>query len=233
VALRVPSAIIKGRSALAERDRAGATTPVPDTETTEIMYAIIRAGGKQARVSEGDVLDIERIKGGPEITFTPLLVVKDDGTVISDRDKLEKASVTAEVLSESRGQKVDVFKYKAKTGYRRRSGHRQTYSRIQVKKINVSGRGAAKKAKVTAEKPKEAAEKPKEAAEKPKEAAEKPKEAAEKPKEAAEKAKAPEAAAPKAAKPAKKTSAATKKSADTATTTADKAGKGSAAEKGS
>jgi len=176
------------------------------------MYAIIRAGGKQARVSEGDVLDIERIKGGPEITFTPLLVVKDDGTVISDRDKLEKASVTAEVLSESRGQKVDVFKYKAKTGYRRRSGHRQTYSRIQVKKINVSGRGAAKKAQ---------------------EAAEKPKEAAEKPKEAAEKAKAPEAAAPKAAKPAKKASAATKKSADTATTTADKAGKGSAAEKGS
>jgi len=169
------------------------------------MYAIIRAGGKQARVSEGDVLDIERIKGGPEITFTPLLVVKDDGTVISDRDKLEKASVTAEVLSESRGQKVDVFKYKAKTGYRRRSGHRQTYSRIQVKKINVSGRGAAKKAKEVAEKPKEVAEKPK----------------------------APEAAAPKAAKPAKKTSAASKKSADTATTTADKAGKGSAAEKGS
>ena len=169
------------------------------------MYAIIRAGGKQARVSEGDVLDIERIKGGPEITFTPLLVVKDDGTVISDRDKLEKASVTAEVLSESRGQKVDVFKYKAKTGYRRRSGHRQTYSRIQVKKINVSGRGAAKKAKEVAEKPKEVAEKPK----------------------------AGEAAAPKAAKPAKKTSAASKKSADTATTTADKAGKGSAAEKGS
>ena len=183
------------------------------------MYAIIRAGGKQARVSEGDVLDIERIKGGPEITFTPLLVVKDDGTVISDRDKLEKASVTAEVLSESRGQKVDVFKYKAKTGYRRRSGHRQTYSRIQVKKINVSGRGAAKKAKETAEKPKEAATKAKETAEKPK--------------EAAEKAKAPEAAAPEAAKPAKKTSAATKKSADTATTTADKTGKGSAAEKGS
>lgn len=210
--LRVPSAIIKVRSALAERDRAGATTPVPDTEITEIMYAIIRAGGKQARVSEGDVLDIERIKGGPEITFTPLLVVKDDGTVISDRDKLEKASVTAEVLSESRGQKVDVFKYKAKTGYRRRSGHRQTYSRIQVKKINVSGRGAAKKAKETAAKPKEAAAKPK---------------------EAAEKAKAPEAAAPKATKPAKKASAATKKSADTATTTADKAGKGSAAEKGS
>lgn len=219
MALRVPSAIIKTRSALAERERAGATTPVPDTETTEIMYAIIRAGGKQARVSEGDVLDIERIKGGPEITFTPLLVVKDDGTVISDRDKLEKASVTAEVLSESRGQKVDVFKYKAKTGYRRRSGHRQTYSRIQVKKINVSGRGAAKKAKETAEKPKKAATKAKETAEKPK--------------EAAEKAKAPEAAAPEAAKPAKKTSAATKKSADTATTTADKTGKGSAAEKGS
>ena len=115
------------------------------------MYAIIRAGGKQARVSEGDVLDIERVKGGPEITFTPLLVVKDDGTVISERDKLAKASVTAEVLGENRGPKVDVFKYKAKTGYRRRSGHRQTYTRIQVKKIAVSGRGYSKKQKADAE----------------------------------------------------------------------------------
>jgi large subunit ribosomal protein L21 len=109
------------------------------------MYAIIRAGGKQARVSEGDVLDVERIKGGPELTFTPLLLVKEDGTVISDPDKLAKAKVTAEILGENRGPKVDVFKYKAKTGYRRRSGHRQTYSRIQVKKITASARGGAKK----------------------------------------------------------------------------------------
>ncbi len=91
----------------------------------EQMYAIIRAGGKQAKVQEGDILDIERVKGTEELTFTPLLVVKDDGTVISDRGKLEKAKVVASVIGEHRGDKIDVLKYKAKTGYRRSQGHRQ------------------------------------------------------------------------------------------------------------
>ena len=103
------------------------------------MYAIIRAGGKQSKVSEGDVLDIERLKESGEVTFTPLLIVKDDGTVISDAKKLEKAKVTVEVMGEHRGDKVDVFKYKNKTGYRRRSGHRQTYTTVKVKKITISG----------------------------------------------------------------------------------------------
>ena len=107
------------------------------------MYAIIRAGGKQAKVSEGDVLDVERIKAEGEMTFTPLLLVTDDGTVISDRDALAKTSVTVEILGENRGEKVDVFKYKNKTGYRRRQGHRQTYTRIRVAKIDA---GAKKKA---------------------------------------------------------------------------------------
>jgi large subunit ribosomal protein L21 len=107
-----------------------------------MMYAIIRAGGKQSKVSEGDVLDVERLKETGEVTFTPLLIVKDDGTVISDAKKLEKAKVTAEVLGEHRGTKVDVFKYKNKSGYRRSSGHRQTYTTIRIKKITV---GAAKK----------------------------------------------------------------------------------------
>ena len=111
------------------------------------MYAIIRAGGKQSKVSEGDVLDVERLKATGEVTFTPLLIVKDDGTVISDAKKLEKAKVTVEVLGEHRGDKVEVFKYKNKTGYRRRAGHRQTYSTIKVKKITMSGaKKAAKKA---------------------------------------------------------------------------------------
>ena len=109
------------------------------------MYAIIRAGGKQARVSEGDVLDVERIKGGPELTFTPLLLSMETLLRTQSPGKLAKAKVTAEILGENRGPKVDVFKYKAKTGYRRRSGHRQTYSRIQVKKITASARGGAKK----------------------------------------------------------------------------------------
>ena len=104
------------------------------------MYAIIRAGGKQSKVSEGDVLDVERLKATGNVTFTPLLIVKDDGTVISDAKKLEKAKVTAEVLGEHRGDKVEVFKYKNKTGYRRRSGHRQTYTTIKIKKITQSSK---------------------------------------------------------------------------------------------
>jgi len=111
------------------------------------MYAIIRAGGKQSKVSEGDVLDVERLKETGEVTFTPLLIVKDDGTVISDRKKLEKAKVTAEVMGEHRGTKVEVFKYKNKTGYRKSAGHRQTYTTIKVKKITLtSKKKAAKKA---------------------------------------------------------------------------------------
>ncbi len=110
------------------------------------MYAIIRAGGKQAKVREGDVLDVERIKGAEEeITYRPLLIVDEDGTVISDRAALDKAKVTATILGENRGEKIEVFKYKNKTGYRRRAGHRQTYSRIQVTKIEA----APKKKKAT------------------------------------------------------------------------------------
>ncbi|MCP3998083.1 MAG: 50S ribosomal protein L21 [bacterium] len=108
------------------------------------MYAIIRAGGKQSKVSEGDVLDIERVKETGEVTYTPLLIVTDDGSVISDAKKLDKAKVTVEVMGEHRGDKVEVFKYKNKTGYRRSAGHRQTYSTIKVKKITMPG--AKKKA---------------------------------------------------------------------------------------
>jgi large subunit ribosomal protein L21 len=109
------------------------------------MYAIIRAGGKQAKVQEGDVLDVEKLRSADEVTFTPLLVVTDDGTVISDRSALAKATVTAEILGERRGEKVDIFKYKAKTGYRRRQGHRQTYTTIQVTKIDAPGAAKPKK----------------------------------------------------------------------------------------
>lgn len=113
------------------------------------MYAIIRIGGKQAKVSPGDIIDVERIKdAGDVVSFVPLLVVDESGTTITDREKLAKVAVSAKVLGESRGPKVDVFKYKNKTGYRRRSGHRQTYTTVQVKKITLSGGGkkTAKKA---------------------------------------------------------------------------------------
>jgi len=110
------------------------------------MYAIIRAGGKQAKVREGDVIDVERIKSADdEVTFTPLLVVADDGSVVSDAKSLEKATVTAKILGESQGEKIDIFKYKNKTGYRRRQGHRQKYTRIEVTKITGGKKKAAKK----------------------------------------------------------------------------------------
>ena len=112
------------------------------------MYAIIRAGGKQAKGREGDVIDVERIKSdASQVTFTPLLLVNDDGTVVSERDLLAQASVTAEIVGESRGPKIDVFTYKNKSGSRRRQGHRQTYTTLQVTGITPpGGKGGAKEA---------------------------------------------------------------------------------------
>ena len=122
------------------------------------MYAIIRAGGKQAKVHEGDVLDVERIKNTDDVSFTPLLIVGDDGSVISDRSELEKASVKAEILGESAGPKVDIFKYKNKSGYRRRMGHRQKYTKIKVTAINAGTKAkSATKKKAASSKSKKAA----------------------------------------------------------------------------
>ena len=119
------------------------------------MYAIIRTGGKQAKVKSGDVIDIERVNTEDDkLTFEPLLVVDDDGNAVSDRKALAKASVTAKVLGESSGPKIDIFKYKNKSGYRRRQGHRQKYTRIEITGIKLP---AASKKKKTAAKKKEPA----------------------------------------------------------------------------
>ncbi|HJR87342.1 MAG TPA: 50S ribosomal protein L21 [Acidimicrobiia bacterium] len=112
------------------------------------MYAIIRAGGKQAKVQVGDVIEIERVKDpGDSVTFVPLLVVSDDGDSVSDRAKLADAKVTAEVLGETKGEKIDIFKYKNKSGYRRHMGHRQKYTQVRVTAIDLKSKKTTKKPK--------------------------------------------------------------------------------------
>ena len=110
------------------------------------MYAIIRSGGKQSKVSEGDVIDVEQLKvDGDEVTFTPLLVVDAKGTVFSGRKALQSAQVTAKIVGSGKGDKIDVFKYKNKTGYRRRSGHRQRFTTIEITKIKAPASGGSDK----------------------------------------------------------------------------------------
>ena len=111
------------------------------------MYAVIRAGGKQYRVAEGDVIQIEKVDGDSKtLEFEPLLVVDDTGNTTSSKSDLAKATVSAEVLGEEKGEKIKVFKYKNKSRYRRTAGHRQKYTAIRIAGIKASG-GGRKKAK--------------------------------------------------------------------------------------
>ena len=96
------------------------------------MYAIVRAGGRQEKVSVGDVLLIDKVGAvGDSIDLTPLLVV-DGSTVTSDAKKLAKVSVKAEVVKPAKGPKITIMKYKNKTGYRKRQGHRQRYTQVKI-----------------------------------------------------------------------------------------------------
>lgn len=109
-----------------------------------IMYAIIRSGGKQSKVSAGDVIDVELLKGASAtVAFTPLLVVDGEGRAVTDRSRLEEMPVMAEVEGEVRGDKLDIFKYKNKSGYRRRMGHRQRYTRLRIVSIGGAGEPVA------------------------------------------------------------------------------------------
>ncbi len=97
------------------------------------MYAIVRSGGRQHKVAVGDVLEIDKVTDGigSQVALQPLLLV-DGETVTSDQDALGRVSVTAEVLAETKGPKIRILKYKNKTGYRKRQGHRQRHTQVKV-----------------------------------------------------------------------------------------------------
>jgi large subunit ribosomal protein L21 len=102
------------------------------------MYAVVKTGGKQYRVTEGQRLEVERVDGENELFLDPVLVV-DGGNVLSTPDQLSGALVRARVVGESKGPKIAGFTYKAKKNYRRRWGHRQRYSTIEIVGISKGG----------------------------------------------------------------------------------------------
>lgn len=103
------------------------------------MYAVVVTGGKQFQVKEGDILFVEKLEAEVDsnVEFTEILAVsKEDGLVIG-KPNVEGASVVAKVLAQGKAKKVIVFKYKRKKDYRKKQGHRQPYTKIQIEKINA------------------------------------------------------------------------------------------------
>lgn len=101
------------------------------------MYAIIATGGKQYKVSEGDVIKVEKLDAevGATVTFDQVVAVS-DGSLKVGAD-VASANVTATVMDQARARKVIVYKYKRKTGYHKKNGHRQAYTQVKIEKINA------------------------------------------------------------------------------------------------
>jgi large subunit ribosomal protein L21 len=102
----------------------------------QVVYAIVRAGGRQEKVQVGDVVTLDRIAAGEDgtVRLAPLLLVDGD-TVTHEAAKLADVTVTAEVLGDLRGKKIVIQKFKNKTGYKKRQGHRQELTRVRVTAI--------------------------------------------------------------------------------------------------
>ena len=102
------------------------------------MYAIVRSGGQQQKVAVGDVIEIDKVASevGDSVKL-PVVLLVDGENVTSDADALGKASVTVVVLGATTGPKITILKYKNKTGYRKRQGHRQKYTQVKVTDISA------------------------------------------------------------------------------------------------
>ena len=101
------------------------------------MYAIIATGGKQYKVSEGDVIRVEKLDAevGDTVTFDSVLAIGGDSLAVGDA--VAKASVSATVMDQGKAKKVIVYKYKMKSGYHKKNGHRQLYTEVTIDKINA------------------------------------------------------------------------------------------------
>ena len=103
------------------------------------MYAIIKTGGKQYKVAEGDEIFVEKLDGaeGDEVTFGEVLVVVDGDKTTVGRPMVEGAKVVGKIAAQGKAKKILVFKYKAKSNYRRRQGHRQPFTKVSIEKIEA------------------------------------------------------------------------------------------------
>ncbi len=111
------------------------------------MYAIVRCGGRQEKVALDDVVTVDKLDGkaGSSITLTALLVVDGD-RVISDPAEVGRYQVTADIVGDSAGPKINMIHYRNKTGYRRRLGHRQRYTQVRITGIGTEGKSQSAKA---------------------------------------------------------------------------------------
>ncbi len=118
------------------------------------MYAIVRCGGRQEKVALDDVVTVDKLDGkaGSSITLTALLVVDGD-RVISDPAEVGRYQVTADIVGDAAGPKINMIQYRNKTGYRRRLGHRQKYTQVRITGIGTEAKAGAKASAKASAKP--------------------------------------------------------------------------------
>jgi large subunit ribosomal protein L21 len=112
------------------------------------MYAVVETGGKQIRVREGDVVDVETCAGAPgdEVAFDRVLCLSGDGRFVPGNPTVAGAVVKGRIAAQTRGRKIIVFRYKAKVNYRKKTGHRQALTRVEITEIRYERGEAAAQA---------------------------------------------------------------------------------------